>query len=151
MAGGSTTYRDEVTHFTFASDTKSDYVDDYIVFYEIQTADAGTAKAVVVWFDTTGSATVPSHGISPVEVVEVDISDAGLTTRDEYVAAAVTAINAASGVEVAATRSNNVLIITNDHGGPTTDAVSSNANHITHSIIARCYRSGHFCGKETQC
>ena len=137
VAGGSTTYRDEVTHFTFASDTKSDYVDDYIVFYEIQTADAGTAKAVVVWFDTTGSATVPSHGISPVEVVEVDISDAGLTTRDEYVAAAVTAINAASGVEVAATRSNNVLIITNDHGGPTTDAVSSNASHITHSIVTQ--------------
>lgn len=137
VAGGSTTYRDEVTHFTFASDTKSDYVGDYIVFYEIQTADAGTEKAVVVWFDTTGSATVPSHGISPVEVVEVDISDAGLTTRDEYVAAAVTAINAASGVEVVATRSNNVLIITNDHGGPTTDAVSSNASHITHSIVTQ--------------
>ena len=137
VAGGSTTYRDEVTHFTFASDTKSDYSGDYIVFYEIQTADAGTAKAVVVWFDTTGSETVPTHGISPVEVVEVDISDAGLTTRDEYVAAAVTAINAESGIEVVATRSNNVLIITNENGGPTTDAVSSNASHISHSIVTQ--------------
>ena len=69
MAGGSTATESSLT---FASDTKSDYVDDYIVFYEIQTADAGTAKAVVVWFGR-GSATVPSHGIS-VEVVEVDIS-----------------------------------------------------------------------------
>ena len=137
VAGGSTTYRDEVTHFTFASDTKSDYSGQYIVFYEIQTVDAGTAKAVVVWFDTTGAETVPTHGITPVEVVEVDISDSGLTTRDEYVAAAVTAINAASGVEVVATRSNNVLIITNDNGGPTTDAVSSNASHITHSIVTQ--------------
>jgi len=137
VAGGSTTYRDEVTHFTFASDTKSDYSGDYIVFYEIQSADAGTAKAVVVWFDTTGSETIPPHPITPVEEVEVDISDAGLTTRDEYVAAAVTAINAASGVEVVATRSNNVLIITNDHGGPTTDADSSNASHITHSIVTQ--------------
>ena len=30
VAGGSTTYRDEVTHFTFASDTKSDYSGDYL-------------------------------------------------------------------------------------------------------------------------
>lgn len=136
VAGGSTTYRDEVTHFTFASDTKSDYSGDYIVFYELDSDADSTPNAVVVWFDTTGAESAPSHSYGGL-TIEADISDAGLTTRDEYVAAAVTAINAVSGIDATATRSNNVLIITNDYGGPTTDAVSSNASHITHSIVTQ--------------
>ena len=137
VLGGSNVHTDEVTHFTFASDTKSDYFGDWIYFYEIQTDDAGTEKAVVVWWDTTGSDTVPSHGVtgSPT-VVDVDISDSGLTTQEEYIAATVAAINAES-VDLTASRSNNILIITNTYGGPTTDANSSNASHITHEVVTQ--------------
>jgi len=137
VLGGSNIYTAEVTNFTFASDTKTDYSGDWIYFHEIQTSDAGAERAVVVWWNTTGAETVPSHGLAGTPlIVEVDISDSGLTTQEEYIAATVAAINAES-VDLTASRSNNILIITNTYGGPTTDANSSNASHITHETATQ--------------
>jgi hypothetical protein len=132
-----TTYSNETTTFTFNTDTKANYVGQYFSFSTLQ-SNAGTEDDWVVWFDTTGSATIPAGASTLVSggatAIEVDISNAGLVIAEEYAATTLTAINTTGSINTVVTRSGTSITSTNDYGGPTTDAITSTATTISHVI-----------------
>jgi len=117
---GSNTYTDEVTTVTFNSDTKTDYSADYLVF-TILPSDGGAASTHAFWFDDTGAISEPSHGADASS--SVDISNAGVITKEEFAALFTTAVNAVSNIS--ATRSGNVVTVTNTYGGNNSAATTT--------------------------
>jgi hypothetical protein len=120
IAISGTTFTDEVTTVTFSSDDKADYSADYLVF-TILAADGGGASTHAFWFDNTGAIVEPSHGAGASNVV--DISDAGIITKEEYAAAFTTVVNGISNI--VATRSGNVVTVTNSFGGSNSAATTT--------------------------
>tara|TARA_S200002703_G_scaffold144154_2_gene137639 strand:- start:1510 stop:3528 length:2019 start_codon:yes stop_codon:yes gene_type:complete len=118
-----TTNTAEVTTVTFLSDDKTDYDGIYLVFTILASA-GGSASTRGVWFDDTDGDSAPTTGADADS--EVSIFDAGLVTKEEYAAAFTTVIDGVSNIS--ATRSGNVVTVTNTHGGSNSSATTTSAS-----------------------
>lgn len=122
---GATVNVAEVTTVTFLSDNKTDYDGIYLVFTILASA-GGSASTRGVWFDDTDGDTAPTTGADADS--EVSIFDAGLVTKEEYAAAFTTVIDGVANIS--ATRSGNVVTVTNAFGGSNSAATTTSASSI---------------------
>jgi hypothetical protein len=120
-----TTYTAQVLSVQFKSDTKGDYNDVGIIFGVLD-ADGGTERDAGIFFTSDGSFADAASLTAQTEYdIIVDISNAQLTTAEEYIDAAIAAINLVDTDEgdgdtlsdFTATRSGDSLILTNVYGG----------------------------------
>ena len=130
-----TAYTEEVTTVTFNSDGKADYSADYLIFTILASA-GGAASTRAFWFDDTGAVPTPSHGADAATVVT--ISDGGLVTKEEYAAAFTTAVNGVTNIS--ATRSGNVVTVTNTYGG--SNSAATTTTDSTNLAIVRTTAGG---------
>jgi len=127
-SGGSTTHTAQVLSVQFKSDTKGDYNDVGIIFGVLD-ADGGTERDAGIFFTSDGSFANAASLLAQTEYdITVDISSSELTTAEEYIDAAIAAINLVDTDEgdgdslsdFTATRNGDKLVLTNVYGGAIT-------------------------------
>ncbi len=120
-SGGSTTHTAQVLSVEFKSDTKANYNDVGIIFGVLD-ADGGTERDAGIFFTSDGSFANAASLTGETEYdITVDISSSELTTAEEYIDAAIAAINLVDTDEgdgdslsdFTATRDGDKLILTN--------------------------------------
>lgn len=120
-----TVYTQQALSVQFKSDTKGDYNDVGIIFGVLE-ADGGTERDAGIFFTSDGSFANAASLLAQTEYdITVDISNAQLTTAEEYIDAAISAINLVDTDEgdgdslsdFTARRDGDKLILTNVYGG----------------------------------
>ena len=123
--GSATTHTAQVLTVEFKSDTASDYNDVGIIFGVLDGA-GGTNRDAGIFFTSDGSFANAAGLLTETEYdITVDISGSELTTAEEYIDAAIAAINlvdvdegdAGTDPDFTAVRDGNKLILTNIYGG----------------------------------
>jgi len=124
-ASAGSVYTQQVLTVQFKSDTKGDY-DNVGIIFGVLDGNGGTERDVGIFFTSDGTFDNLASLLTDTDYdIEVDISNAQLTTAEEYIDAAIAAINlvdtdegdADSLSDFTAVRSGSSLILTNVYGG----------------------------------
>lgn len=75
-----TDLKNQISTFTFGSNTKTDYADEAIVLHS-----ARNETSYAIWFDTTGTSSQPTQVASYNKVIKINLFAASLTTKEAIV------------------------------------------------------------------